>query len=148
MTNQADTTELFKESLKKHGLKATPQRLAVHRAMHKMGHASADMVKKEIDTEGQVKITVASVYNILSNLSDLGIYGRRMSSTSKMYFDVNTKRHAHLYDSTNDCFKDIMDEELMNLIETRLSKKKFPGYKVDNIDIQVIARPSTRRRKS
>ena len=81
MTNSRNTNiETFKTSLKRHGLKATPQRLAVHEAMMKLGHASADMVTEEIRKNGTTKVTVASVYNILSNLALLGIYDHRLSA--------------------------------------------------------------------
>ena len=57
----------FRSRLKKLGLKVTAQRTAVHEAMLKLGHASADMVTEEILREGKTKVTVASVYNILPN---------------------------------------------------------------------------------
>ena len=43
-THKCPTMEEFKALLKKHSLKATPQRLAVHEAMMSLGHACADMV--------------------------------------------------------------------------------------------------------
>ena len=43
------TIEGFKKVLKKHDLKATPQRIAVHEAMISLGHASADMVTEAIE---------------------------------------------------------------------------------------------------
>lgn len=52
----------------------------------KLGHASADMVCEAVAREGKVRITVASVYNILSQLALRGIYRHRLSSNSKMYF--------------------------------------------------------------
>ena len=85
----------FRSRLKRHGLKATRQRLEVHEAMMALGHASADMVTEEIARRGIVKVTVASVYNILSQLADLKIYSRRLSSNNKMYFDINSFRHMH-----------------------------------------------------
>ncbi|MGN1211722.1 MAG: transcriptional repressor, partial [Candidatus Cryptobacteroides sp.] len=96
----------FKAILRKHALKATPQRLAVHEAMLRLGHASADMVTEEIRANSSTKVTVASVYNILSGLAVLGVYSHRMSSNNKMYFDVNNFRHIHIYDRENHCFKD------------------------------------------
>ncbi|MCI7515350.1 MAG: hypothetical protein MSA53_07285, partial [Bacteroidales bacterium] len=51
----------LKVLLKRHSLKATPQRIAVHQAMLDLGHASADMVSEYIEKIG-VKITAASVY--------------------------------------------------------------------------------------
>ena len=86
----------LKVLLKRHSLKATPQRIAVHQAMLDLGHASADMVSEYIEKIG-VKITAASVYNILSQMSMLGIYKYRLSANNKMYFDVNNFDHIHLH---------------------------------------------------
>lgn len=137
----------FRNVLKTHSLKATPQRLAVHEAMLKLGHASADMVTEEIRKSSGTKVTVASVYNILTNMAELGIYHYRLSSNNKMYFDVNTFRHFHIYDCENHEFKDIVDNELAELIENHFSKRRFRGYSIENIDIQLIGRP-TRKKKT
>jgi Fe2+ or Zn2+ uptake regulation protein len=139
------TIEEFKQTLKKHSLKATPQRLAVHEAMISLGHASADMVTEAIEMKATTKVTVASVYNILTNLAMLGIYHYRMSSNNKMYFDVNTFEHIHLYDKENHVFKDVIDEELLNLINSHLARKRFKGYKVESIDVQIVGRPTRKR---
>lgn len=137
--------EEFKQLLKTHSLKATPQRLAVHEAMISLGHASADMVTEAIAAKGTTKVTVASVYNILTNLAMLGVYDYRLSSNNKMYFDVNTFDHMHLYDKENHVFKDVIDEELLTLIHSHLSRKRFKGYKVEGIDVQLIGRPTRKR---
>ena len=136
------TTDEFRTRLKRHGLKATRQRLEVHEAMRTLGHASADMVTEEIGRRGAVKVTVASVYNILSQLADLKIYSRRLSSNNKMYFDINAFRHLHLYDKENHRYRDIIDEELMELVQSHLKRRKFRGFTVEDIDIQLVARPS------
>ena len=94
-----------------------------------------------------MKVTVASVYNILSHLADLRIYARRMSANSKMYFDVNTSKHLHLYDRENHRYRDIVDDELTELVQTHLRRRKFKGYTVEDIDIQFIARPTRRGRQ-
>ena len=138
----------FRSRLKKLGLKVTAQRTAVHEAMLKLGHASADMVTEEILREGKTKVTVASVYNILSQLADNRIYGRRLSATSKMFFDVNVVRHIHLYDRDNHTYRDIIDEELSMLVASHLRRRKFKGYTVEDIDIQLIAHPTKSKSKS
>ena len=135
----------FRQSLKKHSLKATPQRLAVHEAMLALGHASADMVTEYVLQETESKVTIASVYNILTQLAELGIYSHRMTPNNKMYFDVNTFKHLHLYDSVNHTLTDVMDEELLEMIESHLKKRRFRGYSVDNIEIQLIAHPTRRK---
>jgi len=137
----------FRIRLKKHGLKVTQQRYAVHEAMLKLGHASADMVTEEIVKEGKTKVTVASVYNILTQLSMIDIYQHRMSSNNKMYFDVNTTGHMHLYDTVNHVYIDIYDDLLYKSIADKLLSKRFKDYKVDGMDIQILAHPTSRRRK-
>ena len=144
-SHRCPTVEEFKQILKKHSLKATPQRLAVHEVMIELGHASADMVTEAIAAKGTTKVTVASVYNILTNLAMLGIYDYRLSSNNKMYFDVNTFGHMHLYDRENHVFKDVIDEELMSMIQSYLSRRRFKGYKVEGIDIQLIGKPTRKR---
>lgn len=144
-TNKCQTIEDFKQLLKKHSLKATPQRLAVHEAMLTLGHASADMVTDVISQKGEAKVTVASVYNILTNMAMLGVYDYRLSANNKMYFDVNTFKHMHLYDQENHVFKDVIDDELIALIESHLGKRRFKGYKIESIDIQLVGRPTRKK---
>ncbi len=146
--NTALSIDKFKEVLKAKGLKATPQRIAVHEAMLHLGHASADMVAEYMAQSTTTNITVASVYNILTGLSDLKIYHRRLSSNNKMYFDVNTFRHIHLYDRVNNEYRDIIDDEILSLIEKRMKGKRFRGYTIEDIDIQIICQPTRARRIS
>ena len=144
-THKCPNLEEFKTILKKHSLKATPQRLAVHEAMMTLGHASADMVTDAIKEKETAKVTVASVYNILTQMAMLGIYHHRLSSNNKMYFDVNTFKHIHFYDKDNHTFRDVIDDELVQLIESHLSRKRVRGYKVEGFDIQLIGRPSRKK---
>jgi Fe2+ or Zn2+ uptake regulation protein len=144
-THKCPNLEEFKAILKKHSLKATPQRLAVHEAMITLGHASADMVTEEIKEKSTANVTVASVYNILTQMASLGIYHHRLSSNNKMYFDVNTFKHIHFYDQANHAFRDVIDDELIMLIESHLSRKKVKGYKIEGFDIQLIGRPTRKK---
>ncbi len=136
--------EQFKNLLKNAGMKATSQRLAVHDAMMALGHASADMVAEYISRNSQTSVAVASVYNILSGLADLRIYSRRLSCSNKMFFDVNATKHIHLYDTKFNEYMDIPDKDVLALIESKFKGRKFKGYKIDGIDVQIICH-STRR---
>lgn len=139
------TMDSFKEMLKERGFKATPQRLAVHSAMMNLVHASADQVVNYIAETSKTPIQQSSVYNILLQFSSCGIYHSRMSSTGKMFFDVDPRRHMHLYDSRNETYRDVYDDELMDLIHDHLRRRRFKGYKVDDIDIQILAHPTSRK---
>lgn len=137
--------EKFRAVLKSKGLKATPQRLAVHKAMLEMTHACAEQVAAHIQAGGEVKISVASVYNTLNQLSAMGIYHCRFSADSKLHFDINTHRHVHLYDKVNHEFKDIADEDAITEVESYFRGRRFRGFKVDEVDIQLICHPTKRK---
>ena len=144
-THKCPTLEEFKEILKKHSLKATPQRLAVHEAMIELGHASADMVTEKIKAKETAKVTLASVYNILTHMAMLKVYSYRLRANNKMYFDVNTFKHIHLYDHENHIFKDVVDDDLIALIESHLMRKKIKGYRIEGVDIQIVAHPTKKK---
>ena len=135
--------EGFRKQLKAHDLKVTPQRLAVHRAMMELIHASADQVREKIG-DG-CKISAVTVYSILSELADQGIYSRRMSANNKMYFDIDPRKHVHLYDTRNNEFLDVNDDDLVPLVESGLKGKRFRGYKMDGIDIQILCHPTRKK---
>ena len=142
---QPKDMEAFKKLLQSHDLKATPQRIAVHSAMMDMVHASADMVYEAVTKAGECKITQASVYNILSGLADEGIYSRRLSANNKMFFDINSYRHIHLYDTRNHQFLDVEADELLAAAEQGLRRRRFRGYKIDDIDIQILCHPTRKK---
>ncbi|MBE6250745.1 MAG: hypothetical protein E7111_03745 [Bacteroidales bacterium] len=144
-THRCPDMEEFKEILHKLSLKATPQRLAVHQAMMELGHASADMVTEAVKAKGTAKVTLASVYNILTQMAMLKVYDYRLSANNKMYFDVNTFKHIHLYDQENHLFKDVIDDDLVTLIESYLKRKRVRGYKIESIDIQLVGRPTKKK---
>lgn len=146
-TDKKDGMERFVAALKRNGMRATPQRKAVHKVMMEMGHACADMVADSLSSDKEVKVTVASVYNILTQLAAVGIYARRMSANNKMYFDVHPFRHVHLYDSVNHAYKDVVDDEFLNIVGNYFSGRRFRGYNIEDIDIQIVVRPTKRRYK-
>ena len=140
------TLEEFRTQLRRHGLKATRQRLAVHQVMQELVHASADMVGEKLAEKG-TPITTASIYNILSDLADYRIYSRRLSANGKMYFDIITSRHLHLYDRENHTYRDILDENFAALVKDQTRRHKFKGYTIEDFDIQLIARPTRKTKK-
>lgn len=141
------TLDDFRSQLRRHNLRATQQRLAVHEVMMALEHASADMVQNELAARG-ASVTVASVYNILSQLADYRIYSRRLSATNKMFFDIEGGRHIHLYDRENHSYRNLQDDELSELVAAHLKRRKFKGYTVEGIDIQIIAKPTRKTKKS
>lgn len=140
---KAADEEAFRKRLKAHGLKVTGQRLAVHGAMMSLIHASAEQVRERIGSS--CRISLASVYNILSELADNNIYSRRLSTNNKMYFDVFPERHVHLYDTRNNEYLDIEGQDLLDTIEAGLKRHRFRGYKIDGFDIQILCHPTRKK---
>ena len=135
----------FRRMLRDRDLKATPQRMAVHEAMRNLVHASADDVALWIAERGSVRVAPASVYNILTLLSELGVYGRRCGQGGKMVFDVRAGRHVHLYDTRSEAWRDLEDPELLAQVEARLKGRRFRGYRIDGVDVQILCHPTKRR---
>ena len=134
----------FKRLLHDRGLKATPQRTAVHEAMLDLVHAGADDVAAWIAARGGVRISPASVYNILTLFADLGLYGRRSGRSGKMVFDARTGAHLHLYDTQGGTWRDLEDDALMEWLEAHFKGRRFRGYKIDGFEVQLLCHPTRR----
>ncbi|MEF9986612.1 MAG: transcriptional repressor [Bacteroidales bacterium] len=129
--------QTIKEKIQHSGLKATPQRIAVYDAMKQLGHASADMVI-EMLKDTFPTLTVATIYNVLESFVVSGLLARRYSSNNKMYFDVNTYEHAHVYDKETNTYSDYNDPQLIKIVMDYLTKKSDFNIAFSNIDIQLI----------
>lgn len=149
MSKKSPYTDLaeFKELLRQRGLRQTAQRLAVHRAMMRLGHATAEMVSESIAKENGTDIVTASIYNILSSLSDTKIYGRRMSPDCKMWFDIRSDPHPHFYDTANHVMTDVPDGKFQEKVAGLLTRRRITGYHLDGVDVVVICHPTGRRKK-
>ena len=135
----------FKRMLRDHSLKATPQRMAVHEAMRELVHASAEEVALWIAERGSVRVAPASVYNILTTLASLGVYGRRCGQGGKMVFDVRSGRHLHLYDTRSETWRDLEDPGLIAEVEAHFKGRRFRGYSIDGAEVQILCHPTARK---
>ena len=129
--------QTIKDIIRESGLKATPQRLAIYQTMRDLGHASADAVEEAIK-EKCPSLTVATIYNVLESFVNVGLLVRRYSSNNKMYVDVNTYEHAHIYDVNKNSYQDYDDPELIQLIQNYMASKVIPGFNIKNIEIQFV----------
>lgn len=134
MTNdQKPIAQILNES----GLKSTSQRIAVYETMRVLGHASADTVCQKMMEDGRM-FTVATIYNVLESFVEKGLVSRRFSSNNKMYFDITTAPHCHLYDDRNDTIVDYEDPVLDTIVNDYVKNNHLNGYELTGIDIQII----------
>ena len=134
---QQHTEEEIRERLNQCGLKATPQRVRVYEAMCTLGHASADAVFQHLGA-GQGKMTLATVYNVLESMTQAGLLTLRPSFSSKMYFDVHTDAHCHIYQQDTAAISDFRDEALQRSVEERIRAQLPPGLQLERVEIQIL----------
>src|SRR5215211_445549 len=85
----------IRDTLRGHGLRATPQRLAVHGALRDLGrHATAEEVLERV--HGTVPgVSLPTVYAALELLADLGLASRVHAGRAVRY-DPRAEPHHHL----------------------------------------------------
>jgi Fur family peroxide stress response transcriptional regulator len=93
MTEMMGTGQVYR----RHGLRLTPQRLAVTRALaaDPHGHPTADEIYTRVRA-AQPTISLATVYKVLNELVALGELSRVELGDDRARFDTNTTGHAHL----------------------------------------------------
>ncbi len=132
-----EETNQIKKKIQESGLKATPQRITIYRIMRELGHASVDMVANKIK-ENYPSMTLATVYNVLESFETSGILSKRLSPENKMFFDITTYDHAHIFDREGKTFADHNDPELAKILKDYMKRVNIKGFKPEKIEIQII----------
>ena len=91
------TTDMsLTEALHARGMRVTPQRLVIARALKRLDrHASADEVTSEVVKEFP-NVSVPTVYSALELLADLGFARRVTVAPGAVLYDPHTDDHHHL----------------------------------------------------
>ena len=84
----------IRAALRGHGLRVTPQRLAVHGALHALGrHATAEQVLERV-TGTVPGVSLPTVYATLEVLADLGL-ASRVHAGRALRYDPRVDPHHH-----------------------------------------------------
>lgn len=129
--------EEIRTRLNQCGLKATPQRMRVYAAMCRLGHASADALYHFLGGASST-MSLATVYNVLESLTEAGLLVQRPSFSNKMFFDVNTAPHGHIYRQDSQEITDFIDESLRQAVEARVREMLPEGLALDRVEVQVV----------
>jgi Fur family transcriptional regulator, peroxide stress response regulator len=133
-------TEEISTRLLEKGLKVTPQRMAVLEAIMELhNHPTAENVVDHI-RKTHPHISVGTVYRILDALVENALIKKVTTERDIMRYDACLEKHHHLYASGTDRIEDYEDEELNHLIEKHLEKKGIPGFKIEDIKLQIIGK--------
>lgn len=129
--------EDIRARLSAHGLKVTPQRIAVYRALQSLGHVCTEDVVAEVHKTAP-HISVATIYNTLDSLLEHGLIARLNTSDNKKYYDVSTHPHAHLYSENDRRIADFEDPSLEAMLREYIARQPIGGFGLSDIRIQLV----------
>ncbi len=126
-----------KAMLRQVGLRPTRQRMALGWILFAKGdrHLTAEMLYEEA-TKAKVPVSLATVYNTLHQLTELGLLRQVAVDGSKTYFDTNVSDHHHFFVEGENALVDIPNAEVML---DRLPHAPA-GYEVARVDVVVRLR--------
>jgi Fur family peroxide stress response transcriptional regulator len=134
--------KVLKEDIRKKfsekGLKITPQRLVIFEAIYKLSnHPTADAIIGYI-REAHPNIATGTVYKVLETLVEQGLIRKVKTDKDIMRYDAVIEKHHHIYFTDSDKIEDYFDNELNELLEKHFKEKKIPGFKIEDIRLQII----------
>tara|TARA_B110000238_G_scaffold170117_1_gene187327 strand:+ start:680 stop:1084 length:405 start_codon:yes stop_codon:yes gene_type:complete len=118
--------------LKEAKLRPTKQRVTLISNIYKYGnrHVNAENLHKEILDTGD-KVSLATVYNTLHHLTNLGFLRQVKVNSSQNYFDTNITAHHHFFDKSNNSLIDISKDTIkIQGIPTPPNNKKVSEVEV------------------
>ena len=126
--------------LTKHGLKITPQRIAVLDAMKEInGHPTAETVVEHI-RKNYPNIAVGTVYKTLETFIENGLIKKVKTDKDIMRYELNSANHHHLYDVDSDRIEDFFDDEVSQLLTNYFTQKKIPNFTIADIKLQITGK--------
>lgn len=124
LDNQLETAI---DTLKQSGVRITPQRHAVlEYLLTSMTHPTADEIYKALEDKFP-NMSVATVYNNLRILKELGLVRELTYGDDSSRFDSNTNEHYHII--CDDCGK-IVDFHYPTLDEIESLAEKVSGFEI------------------
>jgi Fur family peroxide stress response transcriptional regulator len=130
----------IKNKLIEKGLKVTPQRIAILEAIIKLNnHPTAENIIDYI-RNNHPNISTATVYKVVDALISNKIISKVKTEQDVMRYDAVMESHHHLYCSESDRIEDYKDTELNEMIEKYFKNKDIPGFKIEDIKLQILGK--------
>lgn len=135
-------TKDIRTLLSEKGLRVTPQRITILEAIIKLdNHPTAENIIEYIG-KNHPNISTATVYKVLDAFVHSGLVSRVNTERDIMRYDSLMESHHHLYYSDSERIEDYKDDELNSILEEYFEKKKIPGFKIEDLKLQIIGRQS------
>ena len=128
--------EIIKKLTEK-GLRVTPQRIAILKAILDLdNHPVAENILAYIK-KNYPNISVGTVYKVLDSFVENKIITKVKTDGGKMRFDPLLTSHHHLYCEETDRIEDFKDENLDRLINNYLKDNGIENFNIQNIQLQI-----------
>jgi Fur family peroxide stress response transcriptional regulator len=129
--------EAFQARCRERGVRLTPQRLAIYRALAADDtHPTADVVYERVRAEVP-SLSQATVYRILESLESERLV-RRVSTTGGVArFDANVEPHQHLVCRV--CGR-MIDHLVPTQAAAAIAPDAIPGFVVEELDVRLVGR--------
>ncbi len=122
------SNENLLQILHKSGLRLTPQRMAICKAVVQSDrHPTAEAIYEQVRRE-QPSLSLATVYSVLENLAELGLVSiLGLMGDNKVHYDGNLSPHLHL--RCTNCHK-IVDFNAPAIIKMEEKLQRETGFEV------------------
>jgi Fur family transcriptional regulator, peroxide stress response regulator len=121
-------------------LRVTPQRMAILEAIAVLNnHPTVENIIEFI-RKNHPNIATATVYKVLEALVEKELINKVKTDRDIMRYDAVIEKHHHIYYSDSDRIEDYRDEELDEMISKHFESKGIPGFKIEDIKLQIIGR--------
>ena len=118
---------IYREKLKKSGLRPTRQRLKICEVLfspEKTFHFTINDLTKIIEDKLSEKISLATVYNTIHAFKKKGYLKEISINSDKSYFDTNVTEHHHFFDEDTNELIDCSNEDINSVNVKKISQEK------------------------
>src|SRR5690554_564620 len=133
-------TEKILNKLKNEGLKITPQRVIILKAIYSLNnHPTVQQIIDTVHNENP-HISVGTIYKTLDTLAEKGVIKKFGSTNDSTRFDKIVDNHHHIHSGDNENIEDYTNEELDKLLKDFFMKNSIPNFKIESIKLDITGK--------
>lgn len=125
------------QKLKEKGLKVTPQRVTIYKALCELKcHPTADQIIEFVRLHNP-SIATGTVYKTLDTFVKEGLIKKVFTEGDVTRYDEITGHHHHLHSVDSDYIQDYENEELDKLLNDFFEKNAIENYQIESIKLHI-----------
>lgn len=130
-------TEKILDKLKNEGLKITPQRVMILKALHY--HNNHPTIQQIIDTvhRDNPNISVSTIYKTLDTLVEKGVITKFVNNDEMTRYDKIVDHHHHIYSDNDNRIEDYVNDELDRLLTDFFMRNSIPNFIIESIKVDI-----------